>query len=149
MNPSATPVPFAFTFGPGGRLVDGEAGTSSVTTYAIQNDGTLTDPQSQSDGQAALCWIDRVHDVYFVSNTGSSNVSSFRIGPDGRPELLAAVAATTNPGTIDLVSSGGFLYVETGLTGTVDEFRVGDDGTLTSIGSVTGLPPGIEGIAAK
>jgi 6-phosphogluconolactonase (cycloisomerase 2 family) len=149
VNPSATPVPFAFTFGPGGRLVDGEAGASSVTTYGIRNDGTLTDPQSQSDGQAALCWIDRVHDVYFVSNTGSSTVSSFRVGPDGVPDLLAAVAATTNPGTIDLVSSGDFLYVETGLTGTVDEFRVGDDGTLTSIGSVTGLPPGNEGIAAK
>jgi 6-phosphogluconolactonase (cycloisomerase 2 family) len=149
VNPSATPVPFAFTFGPGGRLVDGEAGTSSVTTYAIENDGTLADPQSQSDGQVALCWIDRVHDVYFVSNTGSNTVSSFRVGPDGRPELLAAVAATTNPGTIDLVSSGQFLYVETGLAGTVDEFAINDDGTLTSIGSVTGLPPGIQGIAAK
>jgi 6-phosphogluconolactonase (cycloisomerase 2 family) len=120
-----------------------------VTTYTIQDDGTLADPQSQSDGQAALCWIDRVHDLYFVSNTGSNTVSSFRVGPDGRPELVAAVAATTNPGTIDLVSSGHFLYVETGLTGTVDEFRVDDDGTLTSIGSVTGLPPGFEGIAAK
>jgi 6-phosphogluconolactonase (cycloisomerase 2 family) len=149
VTPSATPVPFAFTFGPGGRLVDGEAGTSSVTTYEIENDGTLTDPQSQSDGQVALCWIDRVHDVYFVSNTGSNTVSSFRVGPDGRPELLAAVAATTNPGTIDLVSSGQFLYVETGLAGTVDEFAANDDGILTSIGSVTGLPPGIEGIAAK
>jgi hypothetical protein len=30
--------------------VDGEAGASSVTTYEIQNDGTLTDPRSQSDG---------------------------------------------------------------------------------------------------
>jgi 6-phosphogluconolactonase (cycloisomerase 2 family) len=149
VNPSATPVPFAFTFGPGGRLVDGEAGTSSVTTYEVQNDGTLTDPQSQSDGQAALCWIERVHDVYFVSNTGSNAVSSFRVGPDGQPELVASIAAATNPGPIDLVSSGRFLYVETGLTSTVEEFRVNDDGTLSSIGSVTGLPPGIEGIAAK
>jgi 6-phosphogluconolactonase (cycloisomerase 2 family) len=149
VNPSATPVPFAFTFGPGGRLVDGEAGTSSVTTYGIQNDGTLTNPQSQSDGQAALCWIDRVQDTFFVSNTASNTVSSFRVGPDGRPQLVASVAATTNPGPIDLVSSGQFLYVETGVTGTVDEFSVNDDGTLTSIGSVTGLPPGIEGIAAK
>jgi len=149
VNPSATPVPFAFTFGPGGRLVDGEAGTSSVTTYGIQNDGTLTNPQSQTDGQAALCWIDRVQDTYFVSNTASNTVSSFRVGPDGRPQLVASVAATTNPGPIDLVSSDLFLYVETGVTGTVDEFSVNDDGTLTSIGSVTGLPPGIEGIAAK
>ena len=41
VNPSATPVPFAFTFGPSGRLVAGEAGASSVTTYRIQPAGTL------------------------------------------------------------------------------------------------------------
>ena len=33
-NPSATPVPFAFTFAHG-RLVSGEAGASSVTTYRL------------------------------------------------------------------------------------------------------------------
>jgi 6-phosphogluconolactonase (cycloisomerase 2 family) len=149
VNPSATPVPFAFTFGAGDRLVSGEAGASSVTTYQIQNDGTLTDPKSQSDGQAALCWITRARGFYFVSNTASNDVSSFRVGADGQPELVAAVAATTNPGPIDSVRSGHFLYVETGLTATLDEFRVEHDGTLTPIGTVTGLPPGIEGIAAK
>jgi hypothetical protein len=30
----------------------------------------------------------------------------------------------------------------------VDQYRVNGDGTLTKIGVVTGLPPGIEGIAA-
>jgi 6-phosphogluconolactonase (cycloisomerase 2 family) len=147
-NPSATPVPFAFTFGPNGRLVAGEAGASSVTTYAIQSDGTLANPKSQSDGQAALCWIERVRDIYFVSNTGSNTLSSFRVGADGQPVLVAPVAATTNPGPIDLASSGDFLYAETGTNGTVDEFRVGADGSLAPIGSVKGLPAGLEGIAA-
>ena len=149
VNPSATPVPFAFTFGPGGRLVDGEAGASSVTTYLIGQDGTLADPKSQTDGQVALCWIERVGRFYFVSNTGSNTLSAFRVGGDGQPLLVNAVAANTNPGPIDLASSGAFLYAETGLTSTVDEFRVEHDGTLTSIGTVTGLPPGIEGIATK
>jgi len=31
----------------------------------------------------------------------------------------------------------------------VDEFRVGFDGTLVPIGTVSSLPPRIEGIAAK
>jgi len=149
VNPSATPVPFAFTFGPLGRLVDGEAGTSSVTTYAIGADGTLGGPKSASDGQAALCWIQRVGDVYFVSNTGSNTLSSFAVDSTGQPTLLHAVAATTNPGPIDLAASGGFLYAETGAQGTVDEFAVNSDGTLGPIGAVTGLPPGIEGIAAS
>lgn len=149
VNASATPVPFAFTFAADDRLVSGEAGASSVTTYRIQAGGTLTDPRSQTDGQTALCWIERVGDVYFVSNTGSNDLSSFRIGPNGQPVLLAAVAATTSPGPIDLASSGRFVYAETGINGTVDEFAVGPNGTLTPIGSVDDLPPGIEGIAAS
>jgi 6-phosphogluconolactonase (cycloisomerase 2 family) len=147
VTPSATPVPFAFTFGPSGRLVAGEAGASSVTTYRIGQDGTLADPKSQSDGQVALCWIERVGRFYFVSNTGSNTLSAYRVGGDGQPVLVNAVAANTNPGPIDLASSGDFLYAETGLASTVDEFRVEHDGTLTSIGTVTGLPAGIEGIA--
>jgi 6-phosphogluconolactonase (cycloisomerase 2 family) len=148
VNPSATPVPFAFTFDPAGRLVSGEAGTSSVTTYRVGLTGTLSDPKSASDGQTALCWIIRVGAFYYVANTGSDNVSSFRIDPTGQPSLLAAVAATTNPGPIDLASSGRFLYAETGVTGTVDGFFVRPDGALVPIGSVDDLPAGIEGIAA-
>jgi 6-phosphogluconolactonase (cycloisomerase 2 family) len=148
VNPSATPVPFAFTFSPAGRLVAGEAGASSVTTYQLQPGGTLTDPKSQTDGQAALCWIQRVRGFYFVSNTGSNTLSAFQVDASGQPSLLSAIAATTNPGPIDLASSDDFLYAETGLNGTVDEFRVRSDGTLEPLGTVAGLPSGIEGIAA-
>ena len=152
VNPSATPVPFAFTFQPEtGRLVDGEAGASSVTTYAIANKGTLADPRSLSDGQAALCWITRAGDYYYVSNTGSNTVSGYRLAADGTPSLVgpSGVVATTEPGTIDSTAAGSFLYVQTGIGGTVDEFRVKTDGSLMQVGTVTGLPPGMEGIAAS
>jgi hypothetical protein len=152
VNPGATPVPFAFTFQPGtGRLVDGEAGTSSVTTYAVADDGTLTDPRSLSDGQAALCWITRVGGYYYVSNTASNTVSGYQLSSDGTPSLVGptGVVATTEAGTIDSAAAGPFLYVQTGIGGTVDEFRVESDGSLTQIGTVAGLPPGMEGIAAS
>src|SRR2546421_3180208 len=42
-NPSATPVPFAFTFTPSGRLAGGEAGNSARTTHQVNLDGTLAD----------------------------------------------------------------------------------------------------------
>jgi len=146
-SPSATPVPFAFTFAHG-RLVSGEAGASSVATYRLELDGTLADPRSQTDGQAALCWIQRVGKFFYVSNTGSNTLTSFTI-EGGQPTLLQAVAATTGPGPIDLTSPKGtrFLYAETG-SGTVAEYMVNGDGTLTSVGVVTGLPQGIEGIAS-
>ena len=149
VNNSATPVPFAFTFTPQGRLADGEAGASSLTTYELNGDGTLADPRSATDGQMALCWIVRAGGFYYVSNTASNNLSSFTVAVDGTPTLLAAVAAPTNAGPIDLTVSGRYLYGQTGTTGTIDEFRINGDGSLTAIGSVTGLPVGQEGIASS
>jgi 6-phosphogluconolactonase (cycloisomerase 2 family) len=149
VNTSATPVPFAFTFGPGGRLVSGEAMQSVVTTYTINGNGTLANPQSVSDGQMALCWIVRARGYYYVANTMSNTLSSYRISRTGQPILLNAVAAVTEPGPIDLVASGRYLYGQTGAGGTVDEYRVRLDGTLEKIGVITGLPVGQEGIAAK
>ena len=63
--------------------------------------------------------------------------------PDG-------IVAKTELGPIDLTASsvGHFLYGQTGAAGTVDEYRVNGDGTLTKLGVVTGLPVGQEGIAA-
>lgn len=151
-NTSATPVPFAFTFTPAGRLAVGEAGASTVSTYDIQPDGTLTDARSQADGQTALCWITRVGGHYYVSNTGSNTLSGYTIDADGQPSLVGAtgVVATTEPGPIDSTSPPGtsFLYAETG-SGTVDEFSVGSDGTLAPLGVIGGLPVGIEGIASS
>jgi len=151
VNPSATPVPFAFTFDPHGRLVDGEAGTSSVTTYTINGNGTLANPQSLSDNQMALCWIVRARGFYYVSNTASNNLSGYRISGSGQPSLVTTdgIVATTEAGPIDMVASGRFLYAQTGTGGTVDEYRIRNDGTLEQIGVVTGLPVGQEGIAAK
>jgi hypothetical protein len=151
-NASATPVPFAFTFTPQGRLAVGEAGASTVSTYEIQPNGTLADPKSQPDGQVALCWITRVGTYYYVSNTGSNTLSGYTIASDGQPSLVGAtgVVAATEPGPIDSTSPAGtpFLYSETG-SGTVDEFTVNTDGTLTPLGVIGNLPVGIEGIASS
>jgi hypothetical protein len=72
------------------------------------------------------------------------------IGAEGRPALIRGnqVLSTTNTGPIDMAVSGRFLYVQTGIAGTVDQFRVNRDGTLDALGSVTRLPVGQEGIAA-
>jgi 6-phosphogluconolactonase (cycloisomerase 2 family) len=149
---SATPVPFAFTFDPAGRVVVGEAGASSVTTYSLNADGTLSSVASLTDGQVALCWIQAVDGFYYVANTGSDTLSGYRIDAAGVPSLVTpdGIVATTEPGPIDLTapSEGGFLYGQTGVGGTIDEYRVNADGTLAKIGVVNGLPVGMEGIAS-
>jgi 6-phosphogluconolactonase (cycloisomerase 2 family) len=147
---AATPAPFAFTFDGSNRLVAAEAGINAVTTYSLHADGTLTGPQSQPDGQNALCWIAEANGFFFVANAGSSSISAYTIGADGAPSLIG-VAGSTETGAIDLAASPGgkFLYAESGGAGTVDVFAVGDTGSLTKLGVVSGLPVGLEGIAAS
>ena len=59
---------------------------------------------------------------------------------------------STDPGTVDaaVTPRGQYLYVQTGLNGTVDEFQVGAGGSLTMVGSVT-VPNAVggEGIATS
>lgn len=150
VNSSATPVPFAFTFTPTGRLASGEAGTSNLTTYVINAGGTLADPKTLSDNQMALCWIVRVGGFYYVTNTASNTVSGFTVAPDGQPSLIDAdgIVANTGMGPIDMTVSGRYLYVQTGSAGTVEGYRINADGSLTPIGVVPSVV-GQEGIASN
>ncbi len=153
INPSATPVPFAFSFGPNGLLVMTEAGTSSVSTYVVNPNGTLTAVSSLTDGQVALCWITPARGFYYGANSGSNNLSAYRVGAGGALSLVGStgIVASTDGGPIDMAASnnGHYLYVEAGAAGAIDEFSVNPDGTLSSLGTVAGLNPGIEGIATN
>lgn len=150
VNTAATPAPFAFTFDGADRLVAAEAGVNTLTTYTVGADGTLSGAQSQPDGQAALCWVTRVGDTFFVANAGSASISAYTIDAAGTPSLVG-VAGRTEAGAIDLAGTpdGRFLYAESGGAGTVDVFAVGVGGTLAKVGVVPGLPAGLEGIAVS
>jgi hypothetical protein len=151
----ANPVPFGFVFDPHGRLVVTEAGGSDVSTYAIDADGSLTYASTAVNNQHAPCWIASVGGYYYVANAGSANISGYQVSSGGTASLITAgggIAGTTDGGPIDLAGSAGgqYLYVEAGGGGAVDEFAVNPDGTLTSLGSITGLSgTGIEGIVAS
>lgn len=149
---SVGPVPFAFAFDGAGRLIVTEAGTSSVTSYNINSDGSLTVVDaSVGNHQAATCWVTSARGYFFVANAGSADLSGYAISSAGALSLIngSQVAASTGSGPIDLAAStdGQFLYVESGGTGTVDAFQVTSDGTLVAIG-VVAAAHGLEGIVA-
>ena len=150
---SSTPVPFAFTFTPAGQLVVAQAGGSAVGTYDVLPSGSLLDLATVADGQQGLCWIAEAGDHYYVANAGSADLSAYSVSPSGTLALVGTtgVVASTDAGPIDLAASvdGQSLYVEAGAAGAVDEFNVSSDGSLTAIGSVTGLGAGIEGITTS
>jgi len=150
VNPSATPVPFGFTFDLSGSLVVTEAGTSALTTYSVAGNGHLTELASTTDGLAALCWVATNGTYFFGDNAGSADVTTYTVSPSGAPTVVANT--TTDGGPVDLAASpdGRSLYVETGAGDLLDSFAVQPGGTLVPTGSVAPELPGhtgLEGIA--
>jgi 6-phosphogluconolactonase (cycloisomerase 2 family) len=161
-NTSNGMTPFGFAFNNQDTLIVSEAfggapNQSAVSSYAAAEDGVLTVISgSVPDLQTAACWVVTTNDgkLAFASNTGSGNVSSYRVsGENGTLTLANSVAGDTGAGSgpIDMAlnNSSRFLYVLTGASQSVTSFRVERNGNLTSIDSDGGLPLGAQGIAAK
>jgi len=147
------PVPFAFVFGPADLLVLVNAGNSSLATFRIDQGGALVPAGAPvSDGQVAACWIVSAHEFEYVANTGSNDISQYRVRGDGTVTLVNATAASGIPGATDMTTANGgkFLYVLSGTSSTVYAYRVEGDGSLTFIQTVP-VPGGanMEGIAAN
>ena len=150
VNAEPGAVPFAVAFDAAGHIALAEAGPNAVATFALRPDGTVEELASVATGQAATCWVAVDGSVLFASNAGAASVSSVSVAPWGALTLLATTS--TDGGTVDAATSadGRFLYVQTGAAGLLDAFRVGPDGSLSKIGSVT-VPDAVggEGIAAS
>ncbi len=146
---SVNALPFSFTFDAAGNVVGAEASNSSVTTYRVNANGSLTSLGTVSDGAAALCWISGANGVFYGSNAGSATISSFTENAGGAPLLVSATAATAHAGTTDSVVSpdGKFFYVESGGAGTIDAFAIGANGALTQIETIFNVPVASEGLA--
>ena len=100
---------------------------------------------SVPNDQTATCWIVVTGDRRFAyaTNNGSNTISSYRVDPKGRLVLSDATAAETGNGPVDLAVTpdGRFLYNVNTSDGTVGMYRIDrSDGSLTSLGTVGGLP---------
>jgi 6-phosphogluconolactonase len=103
-------------------------------------------PSPYPDGQTAPCWVEISHDgrYLFTVNTGSANISSYSINPDGSLVLIASTPIAGGGADIDarLSPDGKYLLVDGAGHNFVSVFAV-NGGTLTEVpGSPTPLPMG-------
>ncbi|MEK6640390.1 MAG: beta-propeller fold lactonase family protein [Nitrospirota bacterium] len=152
-------TPFGFSFNKRGILIvseafGGAANASAVSSYALHQGSLRLLSASVPDLQSAVCWIVVTKNGKFAfgSNTGSNNISSYRVGRDGTLTLLASVAASTGAAPIDMALRGNskFLYVLNATAHTIDVLRVDrGNGHLTPVTSLSGLPAGANGLVAR
>jgi 6-phosphogluconolactonase len=154
---SSGQTPFGFAFSHGHLFVSeafgGADGASATSSYRIDRNGSAhAISASVRDGQTAACWVTIGGRVAFVTNTGSNDVSTYRIGADGTLTLIAGSAGSTGMGPQDMALSrdGRYLYNINEADGSISAFRVGAGGTLRALKGASGLPKGsIAGLLAN
>jgi len=144
-------------------LIPSGMGKASVSSYLLTPRGALkVVSPAVGDGRTAACWLTVSRDERYVwaSNTADGTISSYTVDAktghltllNGVAHIQAAMGAPTS-GPVDSALSldGHYLYQLYSGLGLVGGYRVGGDGSLTSMaaGMGMGLPHlGTEGLVA-
>ncbi len=157
---SANATPFGFDGGKKDNIFVSEAGggvpgASSVSSYHIDNDGSislLSGPVTA--GQTAACWVAVTKDgkIAYATNAGSNTVSSFDVNKnngDVSVNAAAAAATGTSPTDVALSEDSKYLYISNSASHTITVYEVGHHGELTNVQTLAGVPVGAVGLAAK
>ncbi|MEO5562474.1 MAG: beta-propeller fold lactonase family protein [Chitinophagaceae bacterium] len=156
---SSTATPFGFAVRGYGNIIVSEAaggapGASVLSSYRVTPNGHINLVEgSVSAGQTAACWVvitDNKKYAY-TTNTGSNNISSYQAIQGGGLDVLNSIAATSGAGPVDaaLSESSKYLYVLNSGGNGISAYSVSHTGSLSSVQTVTGLPAGANGLAAK
>jgi len=157
---SASATPFGFAPGYYGNFyvteaVGGAAGASNLSSYHVSDDGTLSLTQGPvATGQTAACWAVMTADGenVYTTNTGSNNLSSFKVnslsGAISLNQGSAAPAAVT-PIDAAISSDSKFMYVLNSTSHAITGYSIAENGAITLLQTIDGLPAGTNGLAAK
>jgi 6-phosphogluconolactonase len=153
---SAGAAPYGFAFDGRGRLFVTEAAGSALSSYGVSRAGVPSViSASVANDQAAACWVALTPNgryAFTIDAHSPAKISSYAIALDGSLTLVngAAAGEPTFPLLDAAVSGDGrFLYVVDVGASAIDAFRIGPDGSLSAIGSTSGLPAGAGGLAAS
>jgi 6-phosphogluconolactonase len=156
--PSNGGGPYGFTTTPQGYLILTEAGTGTLSSYAVSNTGALRTlsgamPDFGNAGSAtgpAPCWVTVSHNGQFayVSNAHVGTISVYGISGTGILSLDSSISAHTLVPTLDLTVSGNNQYLYALNGGQITSFQLYQDGSIAQVSAIGGVPASAAGLAA-
>src|SRR5207244_6439461 len=155
VSASVGATPFGFDFDNRGHLLVSNA-SGSASSYSISAAGASVISGAVATHQGAPCWLiaSKNGRYAYTANAGAGSISGFSVGQDGSLTLLdpsgvsADLGAGSHPLDEAVSNNGQFLYNLTDGNHTVTALRIAEDGTLTIVGTIGGLPAGAVGLAA-
>lgn len=125
-------------------------GNGTLSQYTIGNDGTLTPmtPATVTAGSRPYSIAVTPSGLYaYVANSGDGTVSQFAVGSDGtltaitNSPVATGLGASAAPASITVDPSSHYVYVANSGEGSVSEYTIGNDGSLTAMTPAT-VPSG-------
>jgi 6-phosphogluconolactonase (cycloisomerase 2 family) len=155
-TPSNAGGPFGFDVDRRGNILFsavalGGGAMSGATSFDVNRRGMLTPNGGPvSSGQAAACWLAAAGQFAYTTNAASGSIGGFKVARDGSLSLISTTALGEGSHPLDEAVSRDqhFLYVLVDGLHQINGYRVGANGSLTSINSVD-VPAGAIGAAAS
>jgi 6-phosphogluconolactonase len=155
-TPSDAGGPFGFDVNRQGQILFsavalGGGLMSGATSYDVTQRGKLNaNGAPVSSGQAAACWLAAAGHFAYTTNAASGSIGGFAVAHDGTLSLISTTALGTGSHPLDEAVSRDqhFLYVLVDGFHQINGYRVGANGSLTQITSVS-VPAGAIGAAAN
>ena len=154
-TPAAVPAgtnPFSISVEPTGEYVYvSNWGSSNVSQYKIESNGSLTALGNIASGQNPnAVTIDHADSFAYVANFKDNTVSQYTIGLDGVliPMSAPTVASGTAPASLIVDPKDHFAYVANfgadlqappAGPGTISQYSIGTDGSLTPLSTATAV----------
>lgn len=162
-QPSAGQTPFGFAFDKRGHIIVSEAfgggalaGAMSSYNVNVSGASLITGPVFNT--QTAPCWVvvTKGGKFAYTTNTGTSNISGYKIAADGSLTLFndggntALTGAGSSPIDMAVSNDSQYLYALSKGTNTISVFRIDNgQGGLTPIETISGLPGSVVGLAGN
>ena len=120
----------------GSRLIAVNAGSNSVSAFAIGDMGRLKLINSAPSGGLNPISVTARERLVYVLNAGDNTVSGLRLGEDGLSPIAGSTTALSAgakaPVQVSFTPDGESLIVAEKVSNTIDVLAVGDDGGLGS-----------------
>ena len=131
-------------------------GKAAASSYALRNGSVAPISASVGNGRSEICWAVTSKDgkYVFTTNFADGAVSRYAVDPDGALILEDAAAGLAVDGETglrdeDISGDGRFLYAIDADTQRILGWEIGSGGSLRPIGSWSGLPATVAGLATS